>query len=209
MEKAHDAVDGAESMAVESPVSNAFRFTVMRAVRLALTLVCEVLTVAFCIPVGMSAFMTAAWGACLILAFIGVGITSLYAMIGAAPWPAWTTLYYDMLGQVEYRNSLVKFLVFNPYIVLAVSSVGLMFCWGQALAFGLPYRYKNTPPGLMVVRCGACHKDTPNDAKCVHCEADRFAEYAVLKLLWVVNVCISSLWGVHDLFAGFAGMVRK
>lgn len=198
----------AELKANESPAIDALRFTLMRTLRLVLTLVCEVVVVALCIPVGMSAFMTAAWGACFILAVIGVGITSLYAMIGAAPWPVWTTLYYDTLGQLEYRNALVKFLVFNPYIVLAVSSAALVVVFGQALALGVPYRYENTPPGLAAVLCGACGKATPNTAACTHCGADRFASFYALKLLWVVNVGISSIWGMHDLFAGFVGFAR-
>lgn len=198
----------AKLKANESPVIDALRFTLMRVVRQVLTLVCEVVVVALCIPVGMSAFLTAAWGACLILAAIGIGITSLYAMIGAAPWPAWSTLYHEMLGQLHYRNGLIRFLVFNPYIILAASSTALMVVWGQALALGVPYRYENTPPGLAAVQCGACGKATPNTAACTHCEADRFASFYALRLLWLVNVGISSIWGIHDLFAGFVGFAR-
>lgn len=209
MGKTHEVDDESMSIASDAPVSNAFRFTLMRVARLVLTLACEVAVILLCIPAGMSAFLTAVWGACLILAVIGMAAASALAWINGTAMPVWTTFYMEGFGELNYRNDLIRFLALNPYIIFGISGAALVFFWGQALAFGLPYRYKNLPPGLSIVLCSACRKETPNEAACTHCDADRFVPFCTLKLLWLVNVGISSVWGMHDLFAGFSGMARK
>jgi hypothetical protein len=95
----------------------------------------------------------------------------------------------------------------NPYLVAIPAFLLMIVAWGQALALGLPYRWRNMPPGLCVVRCSECGTEIPEGMHCGKCGSFR-PGHLVMKSIWAVNVCITTLWVTHDAMVLFLGFSR-
>lgn len=208
MEMADDSEDYGLRLVAEHPIRNAFWFTVMRAVRFIAALLCEAVALVGCVLFGVFGWLTAMWaGAFVLLVFAGL----LCSLVGDHWSWADDNFYLREFalqpGQVP-QYPVAFFLGKNPYIVAVPAFVLMTVAWAQALAFGLPYRWKNMPPGSSAVVCGTCEKETLPAASCGNCGAPRLMEHVALKVIWAVNVCITSLWVAHDCIFGFVGFTR-
>jgi hypothetical protein len=196
-----DADDVADLKTVMlGPISNAVRFTVMRAVRFILSVVFEVASL---FAWGPAVIFTCLTGLMLfslfVLVFCGFFEFLNHGMVKEWQYP------YAGFGNLNYSHWFYRFLFMHPYIPAAAGICIAMVLWALSLSLGIPHRYQNTPPGMSAVACGNCHRGTANRTHCIECGHSRVFDFAVLKLVWMVNAAITSAWIMHDAIAGFVG----
>jgi hypothetical protein len=179
----------------EEPVMNRLRFTLMRIVRLVLTTLCEAGMLVGGAGIAVFGFMTMATAFTYILSY---GDPTLWANSFGA-------------SNVEYAHPAQRWELLHSFLFLPVAFAVTAVAWGQALALGMPFRWKNSPPNSMVVRCDSCRKAVVNHASCDNCGAFN-KKYIVTSALYLVNVLITMLWVIHDMTFGLiagAGFGRK
>lgn len=206
MEMEDDAETYGLTLVAENPIRNAALFTVMRVVRLFCTLLFEVAALFFATVFGVFGFLTGCWVGALVMLVLG-GV--LCTIIGdPVSWDNWYLREFALEPGQAFRHPWKIFFLKNPYILAIPAFAAMTVTWGQALAFGIPYRWKNKAPGSMTVLCGLCHKETLDEMRCGKCRGNRVLEHVSLKLIWSVNVFITSLWVAHDCIFGFVGFNR-
>lgn len=193
---------------VESPVSNALRFTLMRAVRLVLTLACEAVAFFGCVMFGVFGFLTACWAGCFALLLVGAFACTL---VGDTNW-SWTNDNYYWREFALKPGQVPAYPLYyhagkHPYLVAVPAFILMTVAWAQALALGVPYRWKNLPPGAGVVKCEDCGAKIVDRLNCRECHSFR-PKYIVMQLIWVGNAALTSLWVMHDAVFGFVGFAR-
>lgn len=92
--------------------------------------------------------------------------------------------WYDFLGK-------------NPEIGLPLCIVLFGVLWFLMYAFGMPYRYETTKPGLNARRCHRCRIAIPDELFCSNCRAFRPAKIASLAVK-IVSGIVTALFVVHD-----------
>ena len=137
---------------LEHPIRNAVMFTVMRLVRFVLTLVCEAVALAGAVLVGSFGFLLA-----MFLVLTGLTIACNITQVLTGQPQDWSNWYFQAIAFLERTpHQWLLFLIKYPFLVVFPAFALLTVAWGQALALGVPYRWRNLPPGLNVVKCPVC-----------------------------------------------------
>lgn len=191
----------------EHPIRNVVMFTIMRVVRLALALVCEVLTLVAGAAVAVYGFFTACWAGAWVLTIVYYPAALAFGYEPMAN-PFHAQFNTPIPEGYVREDTWPRWLLMHPYVPLIPAWLITITLMAQTLAFGVPYRWKNSPPGLEIVRCLGCKKEMANIVTCPSCETSRFEEFILLKGLWALNVGITSLWVAHDVLFGFLGVAR-
>lgn len=201
-----DESDEAElSGTIEDPVMNSLRFTMMRLVRLLCTLVCEAVTLAGAVAFGVYGFFTACWAGAFVLA-----VVAALGCLASGESPEWLNFYSrEMVRDPNKTYSAWRFFIEQPYILAIPSFFVMVIAWGQALSFGVPYRWENMPPGNGTVRCSECKAEIPHAIRCPRCRAFRVESHLGLKALWATNACITTVWVAHDALAALVGFAPR
>jgi hypothetical protein len=202
VEREEDTDEFGIEQVVEHPISNAIMFTAMRLVRMVLALLCEAVTFVAVVPVGVFGFLSACWLGSLVLHIMLSIVCPIFGE--AAPMNLFDREFILAPGTVP-TYPVGRWFIQHPYVLLIPSFIIMVVAYGQAIALGVPYRWKNSPPGVNVVKCSACGKKIVSGFACSKCGAFRF-EHVVLRLVWGVNVCITTVWVMHDCLLGFMGL---
>lgn len=196
-----DAAEDGIDIVIENPIRNAVKYTIMRVVRFVLTLACESVA-------AVCALLSGAFSALLVGFLL---FTLAWLALGVEHWafgqPHGPHYWYAMFKGDDPRPWL-EFMQKHPYLVAPPAFGLLLLAWGQALALGAPYRWRNMPPGSGAVKCGLCRKTIIDSFRCSQCQALR-PSYFVMRLIWAVNVGITSLWVAHDCVFGFVGFSSR
>ena len=169
-------------MVDDHQILNAFRYLLMRIIRLIATMVCEVGMLCGVFGLALSLFMIFGW--------IISGFKSDYYLDPGrtATWFGWLWAGHPVIAS-------------GVFLMLTVLFMGISW------SFGLPYRWKSTMPGAGLIHCERCHKEIADDWKCSECGLDRIEMRLPTWLLEKANVAVTCLWALHDCTIGLVSMV--
>ena len=171
-----DEVEGVEYD--DGPVSNNFRYLVMRILRLVFSIISEAgIVLAACIA-ALGTF---------------IALTGLFDP-GREPFAVKIAHSY---GVGTWRT-----LVFSHPVLLAMVgfALGSLFI-GFLTTFGAPYKYMSAMPGSGAVKCGECGEVIADSFICPECKCSR-PERVATGLCELANRGVTLLWWIHDFTIG-------